>query len=253
MNEKIQWLKLYDDDPRKTRLADKYLVREYVKEKIGEEYLIPLLGVWDSFDEIDFGKLPDRFVLKTNHGSGSNLIVKDKSKMDKEKAKEFFDKWMNTDFAYQNGFELHYHGIPRKIIAEKFLESQDEDLTDFKFMCFDGHISFIWVDTGRFHEHKRNLYDRDYHLLPVKIAYKNDLNRYIEKPENFDIMIRLAEKLASGFPLVRVDFYNIRGKIFFSEMTFTSTSGYDVPDSHAWNLEQGQKIRLPPKTHVIKR
>ena len=127
-NEKIQWLKLYDSTPIKTKLADKYLVREWVKEKIGEEYLVPLLGVWDKFDDIDFDKLPDKFVLKCNHGCGWNLIVTDKSKIDKVEAKKKFDKWMNTNFAFCNGLELHYKNIQPKIIAEEYLENNGGDL-----------------------------------------------------------------------------------------------------------------------------
>lgn len=137
-NEKIQWLKLYDSTPLKTRLADKYLVRDWVKEKIGEEYLVPLLGVWDSFDEIDFDALPQSFVLKANHGCGWNLIVKDKRLLDREDARRKFQTWMKLNFAYRNGLELHYMNIRPRIIAEAYLENDHDDLNDYKVFCFGG-------------------------------------------------------------------------------------------------------------------
>lgn len=243
--EKLQWLKLYDSTAEKTRLADKYLVREYIKETIGEEYLIPLLGAWDNFDEIDFEKLPSQFVLKTNHGSQTNLIVKDKSKLNKKAAKKKFDKWMKVDYAYKAGFELHYHDIPRKIIAEEFIQQIDGDLFDYKLMCTDGEVQFIWVDTGRYTDHRRNLYTKDW--TPMKdctIQYPRSETE-VPKPENLAKMVELSEKLSKGFANVRVDFYDVDGKLLFGELTFTSGDGFETvkPDSFALSL--GGKIKLP--------
>ncbi len=133
-NEKIQWMKAFDSTPLKTRLADKYLVRDYVKEKIGEEYLIPLLGVWDRFDEIDFDTLPNSFVLKTNHGSGWNMVVKNKDNFDKERAKETFNKWMKINFAYYAGLEMHYKDIVPKVIAEEYI-SETSDKGGLIIIC----------------------------------------------------------------------------------------------------------------------
>ena len=170
-NEKIQWLKLYDNSPLKTKLADKYLVREWIEEQIGSEYLIPLLGVWNNFDEIDFDKLPEKFVLKANHGSHWNIIVKDKSKLDKSKAKKKFDKWMARDYAFKAGLELQYRGIKPKIIAEKFIEDTNGELNDYKIMCFNGEPKFVWVDCGRYSNHTKNIYDLDWNLQPFKMTY----------------------------------------------------------------------------------
>lgn len=225
-SEKMQWTKLHSKDKRRTVYSDKVLVRNYVKNKIGEEYLIPILGVWDSFDEINFESLPNSFVLKTNHGSGTNIIVKDKKKFDKKTAKLLIDGWMKIDFGYSHGFELHYSGIDRKVFCEQFIETNGNDLQDYKFLCFDGKAHFCWVDVDRFGDHRRNIYDLEWNLQPWKQLIKNT-DKPIEKPKNFELMINLAEKLSKGFSHVRVDLYNVDGKIYFGEMTFTNGSGYD--------------------------
>ena len=201
-NEKIQWMKLYDSTPIKTRLADKYLVREWVAEKIGDKYLIPLLGVWDSFDDIDFDALPDRYALKCNHGCAYNLIVKNKNELDKAKARQVFNRWMSEDFAYKAGLELHYSGIPRKIIAEAYIENtgtHEGDLYDYKFWCFNGKVKYIQFLSER---NTRGLKMAFYDLNWKKqdFAYSVPLDtKDVEKPGNLDEMIALAEKLAEGF------------------------------------------------------
>ncbi len=236
--EKMQWEKLYGDNPMKPILADKYLVREWISEKIGEEYLIPLLGVWDSFDEIDFDSLPNKFVLKTNHGSGTNEIVKDKSKLKIKSVRRKFNDWMTMDFAYSTYFEMHYSKINRKIIAEKYMETDLGELQDYKFLCFDGKAHFCWVDLGRYTKHTRTVFDMDWNLQPWTQATYGIADLPIPKPKNFDKMKELAEKLAQGFPHVRVDFYNVDGTIYFGEMTFTNGSGFDciVPDKYDFEL-----------------
>ncbi len=245
-NEKIQWLKLYDSTPIKTRLADKYLVRDWVKEKIGEEYLIPLLGVWEKFDDIDFDKLPDKFVLKANHGSGWNIIVTDKNKFDKQDAKEKFEEWLHTNYAFNSGLELHYKDIKPLIIAEEYIETPDNDLNDYKFLCFNGEVKYVWVDKDRYKKHKRNLYDVNWNLMPKQISegirYKNFNKK--KKPENYNKMLEFAKILSKDFAFVRVDFYENKGKLYFGEMTFTSANGTHTFHPASFNYELGQLIDL---------
>ncbi len=251
-NEKIQWLKLYDSTPLKTKLADKYLVREWIKEKIGEEYLIPLLGVWDKFDDIDFDKLPDRFVLKGNHGCAYNYIVKDKSKMDIEDARKKFNKWMKRNYAQNGGVELHYKDIPPKIVAEAYIEDSNKELNDYKIMCFNGKPEYIWIDQGRFTDRTENIYNTKWELQPFLLTYPNSKEE-VAPPQNLDKMFELAEILAKDFSLVRVDFYNVDGKIYFGEMTFTSASGVDKFIPSNYNRVWGDMLKLPelPKPELI--
>lgn len=225
--EKIQWRKLNSHDERETIYSDKIMVREYVKERIGDKYLIPILGEWESFNDIDFSLLPNSFVLKTNHGSGTNIIIKDKSLFDKKTSEILINGWLGTDFGYSHGFELHYSGIKRKIFSERNIETQGKDLQDYKFICFDGKAYYCWVDVDRYGDHRRNIYDLEWNLQPWKQTYPNT-SENLEKPKNWDLMITLAEKLASGFSHVRVDLYNIDGKIYFGEMTFTNGCGYEL-------------------------
>ena len=244
-NEKIQWLKLYDSTPLKTRLADKYLVRDYVKEKVGEQYLIPLFGVWDKFDDIDFDSLPNKFVLKANHGSGWNIIVKDKSKLNIRDAKKKFDKWMNTNFAFVNGFELHYKDVEPKIIAEEYMETLDEgDIEDYKFFCFNGEPKIIEVDFNRFTDHKRNIYNMNWEYQDVSIQYPNDSTHIVEKPEHLDEMIRVSRTLSQGFKLVRIDLYYINGRVYFGEMTFTHGGGYERFEPEGLGYKMGDWISI---------
>gem|GEM_PF-90524 len=243
-NEKIQWLKLYDSTPLKTRLADKYLVRDWIKDKIGEEYLIHLLGVYNSFDEIDFDMLPNQFVLKANHGSAWNAVVKDKTEFDKEKKKSRFDDFMRTNFAYRAGLELHYRDIKPKIIAEKYMVDESGQLKDYRFVCFGGEPKFIWVDFDRYTDHKRNIYDLEWNLLPFSLNYpKGDDS--LSPPANLKEMISLAKDLSEGFYHVRVDFYSINSKIYFGEMTFTNAAGIGKFEPAKWDGIWGEMIKLP--------
>lgn len=249
-NEKIQWMKLYDSTPLKTQLADKYLVREWVKEKIGEEYLIPLLGVWDTFDEIDFDQLPDSFVLKANHGCGWNIIVKDKSIFDVEEAKRRFDLWMSTNFAFRAGFELHYMNIKPRIIAEEYLENGNNDLYDYKVFCFGGVAYSVMFLSERKTGLKMAFYDREWNKLPFVYSHPKNED-VVPKPQKIEQMIELAEKLSKGFAHVRVDFYVLNdGSIKFGEMTFTSASGNCKWDPPEQNLIYGNLINLPEKSPI---
>lgn len=244
-SEKIQWLKLYDSTAEKSRLADKYLVRDWIKEKIGEEYLIPLLGVWEKFDDIDFDILPDQFVLKANHGSGWNIIVHDKETLDLEATRVKFNNWMKKNFAFCNGLELHYKDIEPKIIAEKYISKDTNSLNDYKFFCFNGNIELIWVDTNRYEgQHIRNIYSPDWELLPVTKDYPNDTSMDL-KPGCHEKMNELARILSKDFICVRVDFYEVDGKIYFGEMTFTSGSGYGSFHPLEFDYELGSKLKLP--------
>ena len=243
-NQKMQWLKLYDSTPIKTRLADKYLVREWVKEKIGEEYLIPLLGVWDKAEDINFDKLPKQFVLKCNHGSGYNIIVKDKSKINVNKIRKQLNEWLNEDFAFKYGFELHYSDIPRKIIAEEYISEIENSLYDYRFFCFSGKCKNIWLDVkSGTPYHERLIFDENWNELNVKVKWPK-IKDLVQKPEKFDEMKKLAETLSKGFSLVRVDFYLVKNKICFGEMTFTSMSGLGKFEPKSFDEELGNYIKI---------
>lgn len=248
INEKIQWMKLYDSTPLKSRLTDKYAVRDFIKEKIGEKYLIPNLGVWDKFDDIDFDKLPNQFVLKGNHGCGCNIIVKDKSTFDKEEARKKFKTWLKTDYAFTNGFELHYSAIKPKIIAEKYIEAVDQAAIDYKFICCDGKPILCWVTNKYLTVHKRGFYslpDWTLQNIELKDGGAELDTEGVPRPQKLDEMIEIAKTLSKGFPLVRVDLYLIENDIYFGEMTFTSASGAAAFYPDKWNYILGDKITLP--------
>ena len=248
-NEKLQWLKLYNRKPEYTTMVDKYEVREYIAQKLGTEYLIPLLGVWDTPDEIDFNKLPDRFVLKCNHNSGLGMyICQDKSKMDVGQVKKELWKGLKQDY-YLTGREWPYKNVKRKIIAEKYMEDDAvHELRDYKFFCFNGRCKCFKVDFNRFVEHRANYYDPQGHLLDFgeKIC-PPDRTKNIVLPENLAEMISLAEKLSVGFPFLRVDLYDVNGKIYFGELTFFPASGFGEFTSEEWDERLGSWIKLPKK------
>lgn len=235
-DEKIQWMKLYDSTPLKTQLADKYLVRDYVAANIGAEYLVPLLGVYDSFDEIDFDTLPNQFVLKANHGSGWNIVVRDKAEFDLGNAKKMFDRWMKTNFAYKAGLELHYKDIPPKIVVEKYLENNGGNLFDYKVYCFGGKATYIQYIGGRATDTTHEgWFDTEWNLMPFRGGNYPRYDTDIPKPSNLKELLSLSEKLASPFSYVRVDFYVLNDGTFkFGEMTFTPASGI-----HKWVSDDG--------------
>lgn len=225
-DEKIQWLKIFDSNEIKAILSDKYLVRDWISRKIGSKYLVKLLGVWDKFDEIDFNKLPNRFVLKTNHGSGTLIVVKDKSKFDIQKAKKKFDEWMSKDFGLCNGFELHYCLIDRKIIAEEYIENENNDLHDYKVWCFNGEAKYIqYLSERNTNGLKMNFFDLNWNEVDIRYNYPRS-EKVIPRPKQLEKLINLSRILARNFNHVRVDFYILNdGNIKFGEMTFTSSSG----------------------------
>ena len=238
--EKIQWRKLYDNNPLYSTLADKYAVREWVKEKIGEEHLIPILGVWDKAEEIDFDKLPDSFVLKTNNSAGRNIIVRNKKDINEKLIIEQMNFWLEYPFWAVLG-EFHYKNIQPKIIAEKLMQCEGtDDIPDYKFLCFQGNPYCCSVDVNRFHGHKRIIYDLDWNPQNWIIKSRNfDVySGSLEKPLQFDKMISLVERLCEGFSFVRVDLYLIQNNIYFGEMTFTPGAGYTpiFPDEYDYIL-----------------
>lgn len=243
-NEKMQWIKLFDNSELKTLLADKYAVREWVEEKIGKEYLIPLLGVWDRFDEIDFDKLPQKFVLKANHGCGYNYIVRNKEEMDYEDVKKKFTVWMAENFAY-NSLELQYMDIPHKIIAEEYVENGDQELNDYKIFCFNGKAKYIMFLAERQTHLKMAFYDLDWNLLPFTYSYPQ-YTKEVPRPKKLDEMIQVAEKLAEGFIQVRVDLYYLNDdSIKFGEMTMTSASGRCRWNPPEYDEILGKLVELP--------
>lgn len=246
-NEKIQWLKLYNQKPEYTIMADKYLAKEYVAKKIGKQYIIPLLGVWDSPDEIPFDELPDRFVLKCNHNSGTGMcICTDKSTLDIAQVKKRLKKGLNENF-FLHGREWVYKNVPRKIIAEEYMTDESGyELKDYKIFCFDGAPKLIEVDFDRFTTgHKRNLYTTNWKPINAEIKYKRVKEKKIDKPQCLDELLKLAGKLSEGIPHVRVDFYVINEKIYFGELTFYHASGLAQFRPESLGIKMGDFIKLP--------
>lgn len=247
-NEKLQWLKLYNRRVEYTTLVDKYAVKKYVSDKIGEQYIIPTLGVWNSVEDIDWDVLPNQFVLKTTHGGGGGgvVICKDKTMFDKESAKMKLQKSLDSDI-YLNYREWPYKDVPKRIIAEQYMIDESFiELKDYKFFSFDGKVKCFKVDFDRFINHKANYYDRDAKLLPFgEICCMPDFNRIFERPKNFEKMIEIVETLSRNIPFVRVDLYNVNGKIYFGEMTFYPAAGMGKFEPDEWDLKLGKFITLP--------
>ena len=249
-NEKLQWLKLYDRRPEYTTYVDKYKVRDYIAKTIGEIYLIPLLGVWNSPDEIDFENLPNQFVLKCNHNSGLGMcICKDKSKLDIEKVKRELRKGLEEDY-YLAWREWSYKNVPRKIIAETYMVDNTElsSLRDYKFMCFDGKVkcSFVCSDRNTKEGLHVTFFDLDWNVLPFERHFPAR-KEGLPKPKCYEEMIMLAEKLSIGIPFVRVDFYEINEKVYFGELTFYPGSGFEEFTPRSADEWLGNFIKLPKK------
>lgn len=246
-NEKLQWLKLYDRRPEYTIMVDKYAVRKYVAEKIGNEYLIPLLGVWNDPDDIDFDSLPNQFVLKCNHDSGGICICKDKSKINMEKVKARLRKSLNHDY-YKVAREWPYKNVPRKILAECYMKSQDGcDLVDYKIHCFNGKPKFILVCTERFSKNGlcEDFYSIDWDKLDIRRPMVKSNPNNIVKPRLLGVMLDLSEKLSIGLPFVRTDFYIIDNKIYFGELTLYPSGGLTSFDPKDVDIKLGECLKLP--------
>ncbi len=246
-NEKIQWYKVFYQPDILTDLVDKYTVREYVKKKIGEQYLNELFGVYDSVSEVDYEKLPNEFIMKATHGCSYNLIVHDKSKINKFKTRLLFHKWLNTSQYYRTGKEWAYKNIKKRLIAEKLLREEGQpSLIDYKFYCFNGKAKFIALHLDRAQNHKKVFYDTSFNKLPyTNTTREKTVGDDLEKPSTLSEMVILSEKLADKFPFVRVDFYSIKGKIVFGEMTFYPGDGRNDFKPDEYNRIIGDYLTLP--------
>lgn len=246
-NEKLQWLKLYDRNPNYTVMVDKYKAREYIAEKIGEQYLIPLIGVWESPNEIDFDSLPNQFAMKCNHNSGVGMcICTDKSKLDIKKVKKGLARGLKQDY-YLIGREWSYKDVPRKIVAEQFLKSDAGGLTDYKIHCFHGVPKFILVCRDRFAESglTEDFYTPEWDLMPVKRPNISNAETPLKKPEKLNEMLALASKLSENIPFLRVDLYCVDSKVYFSELTFFPASGFAPFEPEEWDKTFGDWLKLP--------
>lgn len=246
-SEKLQWLKLYNHKSEYTIMVDKVKVKDYIASIIGKEHIIPTIAVWKDPNEIDFDQLPKRFVLKVNHTSGTGLyICKDKSKMNIEKVKEELRKGLKEDY-YKMNREWPYKDVPRRAFAEEYMEDQYGELRDYKFFCFDGKVKALFIASDRNkeeHETKFDFYDEDFNHLPFTNGHPN-AKVPPKKPASYEVMKRLAEKLSIGIPHVRIDFYDINGKVYFGEMTFFHWSGMKPFVPEEWDYKFGEWIKLP--------
>lgn len=228
-NEKLQWLKLHDRNPEYTKMVDKYEAKEYVANIIGKEYIIPTLGVWDKFDDIDFDALPNEFVLKPTHTSGNVFICKDKSKIDYKKLKKQVNKWLKRDY-YRIHREWPYKNVKPRIIAEKYMEDQTGELVDYKVYAFNGKCDYVMTCVDRAKgETKFLYYDKNWNLKKEfsfdGLKYGQTIN--VPRPKNLDKMFGFAEILSKDIPFVRVDFYEANGNLYFGELTFFPSAGFD--------------------------
>ncbi len=250
-NEKLQWLKLYDRNPQYTIMVDKYEVKKYVADIIGEEYVIPTLGVWNRFEDINFSSLPEQFVLKCTHDSGGIAICRDKNTFDFDSARKKIQKSLKKNF-YWSQREWPYKNVKPRIIAEKYMEdSRSHDLRDYKFFCFDGVVKALFIATDRQDsgsETKFDFFDSEFKHLPLTNGHPNaDVTP--SKPETFEKMKELAEKLSRKIPQLRVDFYEVDGKVYFGELTFSHWSGLMPFSPEKWDKKFGEWINLP-ETYV---
>lgn len=251
LNEKINWLKVYGDTTLWPKLADKYKVREYLEEKGLSNLLVPLYGKWDSGSDVDFESLPSQFVIKTNHGSGEVLVVKDKSSINQDKVREDLNRWLKERYGFLQG-EPHYLKIKPVIIAEKLLveknNSFSSSLVDYKVWCFNGKPYCIWACYSRTKEATYvGTYDLNWNYHPewsVFTDHYKDGGPVVTKPQSFNEMIKAASILSEGFPQVRVDFYDVDGKLYFGEMTFTSNGGFMRFYTDEFLLQMGKQIHL---------
>lgn len=246
-SEKLQWLKLYDRKPEYVVMVDKYEAKKYVAERIGKEYIIPTLGVWDRVEDIDFNSLPNQFVLKCTHDSGGLVICRDKSQLNIEEAKKKLNRALKNNFYYLFR-EWPYKNVKPRIIAEEYMEdAATGELRDYKFFCFDGVAKALFVATERQkvgEEVKFDFYNMKFEHLDFRQGHPNSKEE-ISKPETFDVMWSLAEKLSKGVPQLRVDFYEVNGKTYFGEMTFFHHAGLMPFDPEEWDDIFGGWIQLP--------
>ena len=245
-NEKLQWLKLYNRNPEYTRIVDKYEFKNYITEKLGAEYVIPAIGRWDKFEDIDFDALPDKFVLKCNHDSGGLVICKDKSKLDINAARKKINECLKRNYYYTSR-EWPYKDVKPCIIAEEYLDLP-EGLTEYKIFSFDGRAEIIDVCKGVAHTNNRTntFFDREFNRLPIQSLLPNQKEEE-HKPTEYEQMLAIADKLSEGIPQVRVDFYIFKGQIYIGEMTFFHNTGMCKINPYEWDVKLGDMITLPNK------
>lgn len=247
LNEKLQWLKLYDRKPEYTRMVDKILAKDYVKNIIGEEYIIPTLAVWDKVEDIDVSNLPKGFVIKTNHSGGNSgvIICPDKNKLDIKQVKKHMKKSLKSDI-YTMLREWPYKNIERKIFAEKLLGTGNNEIVDYKFYCFDGYVESVLLCIDRqIGDPKFYFFDKDWNLKRHNKRGKEAPNDFtLPKPENMDRMFEIASLLSKGLPYARVDLYNVEGHIYFGEITLYPASGFDYNRLYEADLYFGSLVKL---------
>lgn len=250
-NEKLQWLKLNCKQEEYTKLVDKYEVKKIISDIIGDEYVIPTYGVWNRFDDIDFDRLPQQFVLKCTHDSGGLYICSDKNQFDKEKARKKIEKSLKKRYFYEHR-EYPYKNVPPRIIAEKYMEDESGwQLKDYKIFCFNGEPKFVEVDYDRYVDHKLNVYDLDWNFIDFYMTSRNDKNVIIPRPKQLTKMVDFARLLAKNSIFVRVDFYSINEQIYFGELTYHPGCGMiDFhPDEYDKILGEWLKLPLDLKLH----
>ena len=246
-NEKLQYLKLYDRRPEYTRMVDKYKVREYITEKLGAQYLIPLIGVWDDPEKIDFSVFPEQFVLKCNHNSGLGMcICKDKSKLNIRKVKAGLRKGLRQNY-YLTGREWPYKNVPRRIIAEQFMQSDAGGLTDYKIHCFNGEPKLILVCKDRFAPTglTEDFYTPQWEHLDLRRPTHPNATEPMAKPDELDQLLEFSRILSKDIPFLRVDFYIVEGHVYFSELTFFPASGFEKFEPEEWDQTLGDWLKLP--------
>lgn len=246
-NEKIYWLKLFNRIPHLTKLADKYEVKKIMSHVLGDKYIVPTYGIWNTFEEINFDVLPNEFVLKCTHDSGSVVICHDKSTFDFNKAKKILKNSLNKN-QYLAGREWVYKNIAPRIIAEKLLKNNQDisAINDYKFMVFNGRTEMSFVCTNRFQDLKQTFFDREWKKLPIQMLY-NQSELPISKPHNYDLMLEISDKIGKyvNIPFLRVDLYEVNNKIFFSEITFYHDGGNATISPEEWRYKLGKMILLP--------
>lgn len=245
-NEKLQWLKLYNRKPEYTQMVDKCEAKKHVAERIGDEYIIPTLGVWDRFDQIDFDALPDRFVLKCTHDSGGLIICRDKATLDKKKAKAKIERSLKKNY-YWASREWPYKNVRPRIIAEQYVEDNfgTDSLPVYKIMTFGGVPKIIQtIQNDKMPNESIDYFDADWNLLDLRQNYPNS-EKPFDRPEKLEEMLSLAKTLSQGLPFLRVDFYQVKGKVYFSEYTFYSDTGLATFDPPEWDETLGEWIQLP--------
>jgi hypothetical protein len=244
-NDKLQWLKLNWYDPLATKCADKYEVREIIEKTIGSEYLNKIYGVYESVDEINLDKLPKSFVLKGTHGSGYNIICKDKNEMNWEQEFKKMRRWLRTNYYYSKR-EWVYKDIKPRIICERYLSDETgQPPMDYKIFCFHGEPKLIQVDVDRFGGHKQNFYEIDWAYKNIEIEVPSEKGIQVTKPKELDRMLELSRQISKDFPHVRVDFYEVKGQVIFGELTFFHHSGMGKFNPPEYEIEMGNYLKLP--------